>query len=200
MPSRAAFFSAGSAVQWLRDELGLIRTAAEVEGLAATVKDSGGVTLVPAFTGLGSPHWDAHARAALLGITRGTNRAHIARAALEAIALQSAELLEAMRSDSGLTVEELRVDGGATANRLLMQFQADLLGIPVVRPDCGETTAQGASDLAQIAAGIWRDVESLQQARRLHQTEQRFLPEASRPWADEQMRVWRAAVSRVLSQ
>ena len=193
-------FSAGSAVQWLRDELGLIGSAAEIEGLAASVKDSGGVSLVPAFTGLGSPHWDAHARGALLGITRGTNRAHIARAALEAIALQSAELLEAMRSDSGLQVDELRVDGGATANGLLMQFQADLLGIAVVRPDCGETTAQGASDLAQIAAGIWGDVESLQQARRVSQKEQRFEPNASSDWAAAQMLAWREAVKRVLTQ
>jgi glycerol kinase len=192
-------FSAGSAVQWLRDELGLINTAADIEGLAQTVEDSGGVTLVPAFTGLGSPHWDAHARGALLGITRGTNRAHIARAALEAIALQSAELLEAMRSDSGLAVEELRVDGGASANSLLMQFQADLLGVAVVRPECGETTAQGASDLAQISAGVWSDVESLQVARHKNQKETRFEPQRSAAWASAQMHIWRAAVDRVLT-
>ena len=127
-------FAAGAVVQWLRDGLGIIRASSEIEALAASVDDTGGVYLVPAFAGLGAPHWDAYARGAMLGLTRGTTRAHIARAALEAIAFQSAELLQAMQQDAGLRLTELRVDGGATANAMLMQFQADILGVPVVRP------------------------------------------------------------------
>ena len=193
-------FSAGSAVQWLRDELQIIGAAAEIEALAASVPDSAGVVLVPAFTGLGSPHWDAYARGAIFGITRGTNRAHVARAALDAIALQSTELLEAMRSDSGLEVAELRVDGGAAANDLLMQLQADLLGIPVIRPEVAETTAQGAADLAALSAGLWQNVEALQQARRAVARETRFEPSLSRDWAATQMDAWRAAVARILTR
>ncbi len=193
-------FSAGSTVQWLRDELRIIDSAADVEALAASVADTDGVMLVPAFTGLGSPHWDAHARAALLGMTRGTNRAHIARAALESIALQSAELLDAMRSDSGLQVKELKVDGGATANDLLMQLQADLLGIPVLRPDVGETTAQGAADLAALCQGLWRDVAELQAARRAVVKETCFEPRQSPDWAASRMADWRAAVARTLTR
>jgi glycerol kinase len=192
-------FSAGSAIQWLRDELRIIDTAADVEALAESVQDSGGVTLVPAFTGLGSPYWDAHARGALIGITRGTNRAHIARAALEAIALQSAELLEAMINDSHLPVVEMRVDGGATANGLLMQLQADLLGVPVIRPSVGETTAQGAADLAALGANLFGDVGELRSARATGTGETVFTPKASRDWAAERMATWRLAVARTLS-
>jgi glycerol kinase len=193
-------FSAGSAVQWLRDELHIIDTAADIEALAASVPDSGGVVLVPAFTGLGSPHWDAYARGGIFGLTRGTNRAHIARAALDAIALQSSELLLAMHTDSGLEVAELRVDGGAAGNDLLMQLQADLLGIPVIRPEVGETTAQGAADLAALSAGLWHDVESLHEARRAVAHETRFEPRMSRDWAHSQMDAWRAAVARILTK
>ncbi|TMG90457.1 MAG: glycerol kinase, partial [Betaproteobacteria bacterium] len=150
-------FIAGAVVQWLRDGLKIIRSAAEVEALAASVPDNGGVYLVPAFAGLGAPHWDAYARGATLGLTRGATGAHLARAALEAIAFQSAEVLRAMEADAGLKLTELRVDGGATTNNLLMQFQADLLGVPVVRPKVAETTALGAAYLAGLAVGYWRD-------------------------------------------
>ncbi len=192
-------FSAGSAVQWLRDELRIIEHAAEVESLAASVKDSGGVRLIPAFTGLGSPYWDAEARGALLGITRGTNRAHIARAALDAIALQSAELLLAMQADAQNSIAELRVDGGATSNDLLMQLQADLLGVPVIRPEVQETTAQGAADLASLAVGIWKSPAALAQARRTSARYRVFQPVAARDWAEEQLDDWRAAVGRILT-
>ena len=150
-------FIAGAVVQWLRDGLKIIRSAAEVEALAASVPDNGGVYLVPAFAGLGAPHWDAYARGAILGLTRGATGAHLARAALEAIAFQSAEVLRAMEADAELKLTELRVDGGATTNNLLMQFQADLLGVPVVRPKVAETTALGAAYLAGLAVGYWRD-------------------------------------------
>ncbi len=146
-------FIAGAAIQWLRDEMKLISTAAESETLAATVPDTGGVMLVPAFTGLGAPYWDADARGTLVGITRGTNRAHIVRAALEAIAHQSADVLAAMEADSGIHLSELRVDGGASQNNLLMQFQADILGCAVLRPQVAETTALGAAMLAAVAEG-----------------------------------------------
>ena len=142
-------------MQWLRDGLRIIRTAAEIEALAASVPDNGGVYLVPAFAGLGAPHWDAYARGAIFGLTRGATGGHLARAALEAIAFQSADVLAAMQKDAGLTLAELRVDGGATANDLLMQFQADLLGVPVVRPKVLETTALGAGYLAGLAVGYW---------------------------------------------
>jgi glycerol kinase len=150
-------FIAGAVVQWLRDGLGIIDSAHDVEALAATVPDSGGVVFVPAFTGLGAPHWDPYARGAITGLTRGTTAAHIARAALEAIALQSAEVVEAMRGDSGLELSELRVDGAASRNDLLMQIQADVAGVRVVRPRITETTALGAAYLAGLAAGFWRD-------------------------------------------
>jgi glycerol kinase len=154
-------FSAGSAVQWLRDGLGIIKSSAEVEQLAATVPDNGGVFLVPAFTGLGAPHWDPYARGIIAGLTRGATAAHIARATLEGIAFQVADLLRAMEDDAGTSLAELRVDGGAVANNLLMQFQADLLGVPVVRPRISETTALGAAYLAGLAVGYWRDREEI---------------------------------------
>ena len=148
-------FIAGAVIQWLRDELQLVRTAKECDEAAATVPDSNGVFLVPAFAGLGAPHWDPFARGAVFGLTRGASRAHLCRAALESIALQSAELIEAMAQDSGITLQELRVDGGASRSALLMQIQADLLSRPVVRPRCIETTALGAAYLAGLAVGFW---------------------------------------------
>ena len=150
-----SIFIGGAVVQWLRDSLGLIQSSAQIETLAAGVPDSGGVYFVPAFAGLGSPYWDAYARGAMLGLTRGTTAAHIARAALESIAHQSADLLDSMRQDSGRDLRELRVDGGAAANALLMQFQADLLGVAVLRPKVTETTALGAAYLAGLAMGFW---------------------------------------------
>ncbi|MCX6913077.1 MAG: glycerol kinase GlpK [Verrucomicrobia bacterium] len=150
-------FIGGAVVQWLRDGLGLIKSSGDVEALAASVPDCGGVYLVPAFAGLGAPHWDQYARGTITGLTRGTTSGHIARAALEGIAFQVADVLEVMRKDSGIPVHELRVDGGASANNLLMQFQADLLQVPVVRPKVAETTAFGAACLAGLAVGFWKD-------------------------------------------
>ena len=154
-------FIGGAVVQWLRDELKVIHSAPDIEKLAATVQSSDGVYVVPAFAGLGAPYWNAHARGALFGITRGTNHAHIARAALDSIAYQSADLLKAMQADAGIPIRELRVDGGATSNDLLMQFQADLLDCKVVRPTITETTALGAAYLAGLGVGIWKNQEEL---------------------------------------
>jgi glycerol kinase len=154
-------FIGGAVVQWIRDGLGFVRSAPEIEALAASVSDNGGVYLVPAFAGLGAPHWDPYARGTIVGITRGTTSGHIARAALESIAYQVADLLDAMAADSGIALTELRVDGGAATNNTLMQFQADLLGVPVVRPAVTETTALGAAYLAGLAAGFWPSVDSI---------------------------------------
>ena len=189
-------FVAGAVVQWLRDGLGLIRSAREIEALAASVPDSGGVVLVPAFTGLGAPHWDAYARGALVGITRGTTAAHIARAALEGIAFQVADVLTAMEADSGLPTAELRVDGGATVNDLLMQIQADLVGVPVVRPRIQETTALGAAYLAGLATGVWKDTAEIS-AR--WQVERTFEPTLDRAHAAERRARWHRAVERARS-
>jgi glycerol kinase len=186
-------FVGGAVVQWLRDGLGLIERSADVEALAESVPDSGGVLMVPAFTGLGSPHWDAYARGTLLGLTRGTGRGHIARAALESIAFQSAELLAAMNADAEQPLVELRVDGGATANNLLMQFQADVLGVPVVRPRVIETTALGAAYLAGLAVGVWSSTAELADG---WQAERVFEPSISRDHAGELMRRWSRAVER----
>ena len=186
-------FVAGAVVQWLRDGLGIIARSADVEALAASVADSGGVYFVPAFTGLGSPHWDPYARGSLQGLTRGTTRAHIARAALESIAFQSAELLEAMQRDAGRPLLELRVDGGATANDLLMQFQADLVGVPVVRPRVTETTALGAAWLAGLGVGYWGSVAELAASWR---AERRFEPAMSRADAQARLATWSRAVER----
>ncbi len=186
-------FMGGATVQWLRDGLAMIAHSAEVESLAASVADSGGVFLVPAHTGLGAPYWDPHARGALLGLTRGSNRAHIARAALEAIAFQSAEVLQAMESDSGCPLRELRVDGGAAANNLLLQFQADLLGVPVVRPRITETTALGAAYLAGLAVGFWQDEDEL---RSLWHAERTFTPAMSADRRAALLADWRRAVER----
>jgi glycerol kinase len=186
-------FVAGAVVQWLRDGLGIIERSADVEALAASVPDSGGVLLVPAFTGLGSPHWDAYARGTMVGLSRGTTRGHIARAALEAIAFQSAELLAAMQRDAQRPLVELRVDGGATVNNLLMQFQADLLGVPVVRPRITETTALGAAYLAGLATGFWSSEAELS-AR--WQVDRSFEPAISRDQAGDLMHQWSRAVER----
>ena len=156
-----SIFISGAVVQWLRDGLGIIKSSAEIEELANTVPDNGGVYLVPAFVGLGAPYWDQFARGTITGITRGTTSAHIARAALEAIAYQTNDVLKAMESDSGINVTELRVDGGATANNLLMQFQADILGIPLVRPKIPETTALGVAYLAGLAVGFWDSLDDI---------------------------------------
>ncbi|GAB4350353.1 MAG: glycerol kinase GlpK [Immundisolibacter sp.] len=188
-----SIFVAGAVVQWLRDELGIIGSSAEVEPLAASVPDTAGVYLVPAFAGLGSPYWDAGARGAIVGLTRGANRAHIARAALEAIAFQSVELLEAMRTDTGQRIEAMRVDGGAAVNALLMQVQADLLGIPVVVPRILETTALGAAYLAGIRAGVW---ESAADLAAYWQSERTYEPAISADEAGARLARWREAVSR----
>ncbi len=186
-------FAGGAVVQWLRDEMKFFSSSNEVEKLAASVPDAGGVYFVPAFTGLGAPYWDPHARGAIVGLTRGTSPAHIARAALEAIAFQSAELLEAMQKDAGERLTELRVDGGAAANDLLMQFQADLLGVPVLRPRALETTALGAAYLAGLTVNLWRSRDEIAAHWKL---ERRFEPRMERSVAAELMARWRNAVSR----
>lgn len=188
-------FVGGAVVQWLRDGLGLIRSSAEVQALAESVPDSGGVTLVPAFAGLGAPHWRADARGAIVGLTRGSGRGHIARAALESIAFQSAELLQAMRND-GATLTELRVDGGASANDLLMQCQADLLGIPVLRPRVIETTALGAALLAGVGAGVYASPDEV---GAIWQLDRAFEPRMSRDEAAARMAQWERAVRQVLA-
>lgn len=165
-----SIFIAGAVVQWLRDGLGIIATAAEVEALAQKVNDSAGVYLVPAFAGLGAPHWNQHARGTIVGLTRGATAAHLARAALESIAYQTRDVLQAMEADAGLRIAELRVDGGATANDLLMQFQADILGARVVRPAVTEVTATGAAYLAGLATGFWQNVAEIQQQWQVNQT------------------------------
>ncbi|HZX82695.1 MAG TPA: FGGY-family carbohydrate kinase, partial [Reyranella sp.] len=188
-------FVGGAVVQWLRDGLQAIKGSAEVQGLAESVPDSGGVMMVPAFTGLGAPYWNAEARGTITGLTRGTTVAHIARAALESIAYQSAALLQAMSRDAvaagGAPVAELRVDGGACVNDLLMQFQADLLGIPVLRPEVTETTALGAAYLAGLSTGFFKDIEQLST---LWRVERRFMPTMGRPQAGEAMARWERAV------
>jgi glycerol kinase len=186
-------FIGGAVVQWVRDGLGLVRSAAEIEPLAASVSDNGGVYLVPAFAGLGAPHWDPFARGTIVGITRGTTAGHIARAALESIAFQVADLLDAMAADAGITLAELRVDGGAATNNALMQFQADLLGVPVVRPAVTETTALGAAYLAGLAVGYWPSVDAITGQWRV---DRRFEP-AMAPGAAKALREqWSAAVAR----
>ena len=186
-------FVAGAVVQWLRDALGVIETSADVEALATSVKDSDGVHFVPAFAGLGCPHWDPHARGAIIGLSRGSTRAHIARAALESIAFQSAELLAAMQQDAGQPLTELRVDGGAAVNNFLMQFQADLLGISLVRPRTTETTALGAAYLAGLSVGFW---SSLEEIAHNWQVERRFEPRMSRDEAGVKLERWSRAVDR----
>jgi glycerol kinase len=186
-------FIGGAVVQWLRDGLGLIKSSADVEALAASVPDCGGVYLVPAFAGLGAPHWDQYARGTITGLTRGTTAGHIARAALEGIAFQVADVLQVMREDSGILIHELRVDGGASANNLLMQFQADLLQVPVLRPKVAETTAFGAACLAGLAVGFWKDLAEIGKAWQLDQT---FEPRKSLEEVTHRRNRWTEALNR----
>lgn len=186
-------FMAGATIQWLRDGLGVIQSSSEVESLAGSVNDNGGVYLVPAFVGLGAPYWDSYARGSIHGMSRGTTRAHIARAALESIAFQSAEVLFAMEADTGRTISEVRVDGGATANDLLMQFQADILGVPVIRPKLKETTAFGAAKLAAFQTRAWDSSASVELA-----PERRFEPKMTSSMRQSHLEKWREAVQRTL--
>jgi len=186
-------FTAGAVVQWLRDGLGLIGSAGQVEALAAQVRDNGGVYLVPAFAGLGAPHWDPYARGLIAGLTRGSTRAHIARAALEAIAYQVRDILRAMEDDAKIRLRELRVDGGACANDLLMQFQADLLGVPVARPRVAETTALGAAYLAGLAVGFWKDRREIAAQWRV---DRRFVPAVKLAVRKQLLAGWAQALAR----
>ncbi len=188
-----SIFIAGAVVQWLRDGLGIIKSSAEVEALAAKVADTHGVYLVPAFAGLGAPHWDQYARGILAGLTRGTTSAHIARAALEGIAYQVADVLHAMESDAGIKLKELRVDGGACANNLLMQFQADLLNVPVVRPKVAETTALGAAYLAGLAVGFWKNQKEIAAQ---WQVDRRFAPKMKPAVRKKMTAGWTKALAR----
>ncbi len=188
-----SIFIAGAVVQWLRDGLGLIKTSSEVETLAAQVEDNGGVYFVPAFAGLGAPHWDQYARGLVAGLTRGTTAAHLARAALEGIAYQVHDVLHAMQSDSGIKLRELRVDGGASADNLLMQFQADVLGVPVVRPRVSETTALGAAYLAGLAVGYWKDTTEIATQ---WQADRRFTPAMKPAKRKALLRGWEKALAR----
>jgi glycerol kinase len=186
-------FVGGAAIQWLRDDLGLITSADETDQIARSVNDTGGVYCVPAFVGLGAPHWRPQARGVIAGLTRGTKRAHLVRATLESIAFQSQDLFEAMLADSGEPVDELRVDGGAARNDFLMQFQADLIGCPVVRPEDTETTALGAAYLAGLATGVFRSTEDL---KRLWRVERKFEPQLPASERDRLYSGWREAVER----
>lgn len=188
-----SIFIAGALVQWLRDGLGMIRNSAEIEALAGTVTDNGGVYLVPALAGLGAPHWDQYARGTLLGISRGTTTGHIARAALEGIALQVYDVVQAMNQDSGISLQELRVDGGASKNNLLMQIQADLLGVPVVRPKMTETTALGAAYLAGLAVGYWSGTHEIAE---IWQADRRFEPQMPANQRQRLLYTWSRAVER----
>jgi len=188
-----SIFIAGAVVQWLRDGLGLIKSSAEVEALAGQVPDNGGVYLVPAFVGLGAPHWDQYARGTIVGLTRGSTAAHLARAALESIAYQTADVIHAMEADARIRLTELRVDGGATANDLLMQFQADVLGVPVVRPTVKETTALGAAYLAGLAVGYWQSVDEI---AALWQVDRVFEPAMDRAAVEVLLGRWRKALGR----
>jgi glycerol kinase len=186
-------FIGGAVVSWLRDGLGIIKSSAEVEQLARSVPDSGDVYVVPAFAGLGPPHWDPYARGTIIGLTRGTTAAHIARAAVDSIALQVADLAEAMRSDAATPLEELRVDGGASVNDVLLQYQADIMQLPVVRPKVTETTALGAAYLAGLATGVWKHRDEI---ARHWQVDRRFEPQMSADQANAIRRRWRDAVQR----
>jgi glycerol kinase len=186
-------FVGGAVVQWLRDALGIIRTSSEVEALAKSVSDNGGVYFVPAFVGLGAPHWDSYARGSIFGLTRGSSAAHIARAAVESIAYQVADLMDAVQTDTATPLPELRVDGGASANDALMQFQADMLGVPVVRPAMTETTALGAALLAGLAVGFWKPQGEILELA-LH--ESRFEPQMPRSKANALRERWKEAVER----
>jgi glycerol kinase len=188
-----SIFVAGAVVQWLRDGLQFFRSAPEIESLARTVDGTDGVYLVPAFVGLGAPHWDQYARGAIVGLTRGSTRAHIARAALEGIALQTVDVLKAMEADAGIRLKELRVDGGASANDLLMQLQADLLNVPVVRPKVAETTALGAAYLAGLAVGFWKSQADI---ARQWQVDRSFKPAMKAPERKRITAGWARALDR----
>jgi glycerol kinase len=187
-----AIFVTGAALQWLRDGLGIIQAASEAGPLASSVPDTGGVFLVPAFVGLGAPHWDPYARGTLVGLTRGTGRAHVVRAAVEAMAYQTRDVVEAMERDTGAALAELRVDGGAAVMDVLCQLQADLLGIPVRRPRHTETTALGAAFLAGLGAGLWDESD----VATLWKLDREFEPRMSRDEADSMQAAWRRAVER----
>lgn len=191
-----SIFVGGSVVQWLRDNLRVIYSSAEVESLARSVPDSGGIYFVPAFTGLGAPYWDQYARGALFGLTRGSNVAHIARAALEGIAFQVYDIVKAMQSDTGLVLRNLKVDGGASRNNLLMQFQSDILATEVLRPRITETTALGAAYLAGLGVGYWKDIEEVQNQ---WQMEQKFEPTGDTDRVAQELAGWHDAVRRVLT-
>lgn len=191
-----SIFMAGATVQWLRDGLGIIKTSAEVEELAAGVDHNDGLYFVPSFTGMGAPYWDQYARGLMIGVNRGTTRSHIARAALEGIAFQTLDVLKVMELDSGISISELRVDGGASANNLLMQIQADLLGIPVVRPRIIETTAMGAAYLAGLASGFWQNTEELKQQ---WQTDKNFERQNDAAVVEQMKIKWADAVNRARS-
>lgn len=191
----AAIFIAGAAIQWLRDGLGIVQKAGETEALARSLATTDGVFFVPALTGLGAPHWEADARGTIVGLTRGTGRAHVVRAALEAMAYGTCDVLTSMRDASGSSFERLRVDGGATNNDWLMQFQADILGVPVERPDIVETTALGAAGLAGLAAGVWKSADEFLATRKFTS----FEPKMGRPDADAAMAGWQRAVRAAIS-
>lgn len=188
-------FIAGAAVQWLRDGLKIIRQSADVQPLAASVEDTDGVVVVPAFSGLGAPHWNPYARGTIFGITRGTTDAHIARATLESIAYQTVDVLKAMESDAGLPIAELRVDGGATVNDLMMQFQSDILPVKVLRPEIIETTALGAAYLAGLAVGFWESIDAISSQWRVSGS---FVPQKNDEWRNTKLGLWHKAVKSVL--
>jgi glycerol kinase len=190
-----SIFIAGAVVQWLRDGLHLIRSSGEVESMAAKVADTGGVYMIPAFAGLGAPHWNQYARGSIFGMTRGTTRSHIARAALESIAYQTYDVLKAMEADSGIQIKELRVDGGATANDLLMQFQSDILRVPVIRPKVTETTALGAAYLAGLGVGYWSSVEDIRQQ---WEVDKRFNPSMEEQHSADLLKGWRRAMKAAI--
>jgi glycerol kinase len=192
-----SIFVAGAAVQWLRDGLGIIRSAGEVEALASAVPDNGGVYFVPALTGLGAPYWNPEARGTIVGLTRGATAAHIARATLEGIAFQTMDIVAAMERDAGIRISELKVDGGASRNNLLMQFQADILGTEVIRPKVTEITGLGAAFMAGLGVGIWSSVSEL---RNLWAADRRFLPQTTDQWRAESRAAWAAAVRKTLAE
>ena len=186
-----SIFIAGAVVQWLRDSLKIIKKSKDVEPLAESVNDTEGVYFVPAFAGLGAPHWNQQAKGCMFGLTRGTTDAHIARAALESVAYQTMDILKAMEADSGIPIRELRVDGGATVNKLMMQFQADVLNTETVRPKIIETTVMGAAFLAGLAVGYW---ESLEEIKEIWQTDVRFIPTSERGDIENGIKGWYRAI------
>ena len=191
-----SIFVAGAAIQWLRDELGFFEKASESEAMAVSVPDTNGCYVVPAFTGLGAPYWDSYARGSILGLTRGVSKNHIVRATLESLAYQTLDVLKAMEEDSGIHLDSLKVDGGACANNFLMQFQADIIGEPVHRPECVETTATGAAYLAGLAVGYWKDKEEIKENWKLNRV---FDPNMDDEVRKKKISGWKKAVNRSLS-